>query len=228
MMAKEAVLTIRKNIPRPDPELVTKLSGFPTGYFVDIQGRRGALDCGIKPMWDFAPVIGTAVTVRTVPDDNLAPYAALSVLKPGDVLVVSNQDWMGSSVCGDLIMGMFRNAGLVGFVTDGVVRDVVGLKEVGVPVYARGLSPNSPQKNGPGAINVPISIGGVTVNPGDLVVGDKDGVVVLSQAMFGQAVALVQGVKEKEAKIEADIRAGMTQPGWIKEYLASDKVGYVD
>ncbi len=227
-MASEAIVTISKSFPRPDPALVKRLSGFPTGYFVDIQGRRGALDCGIKPMFEAPPVIGTAVTVKTVPDDNLAPYLALDVLQPGDVLVISNGGWIGSSVIGDLIVGMFKNAGVVAVVTDGVVRDVTGLQEVGVPIFARGLSPNSPQKNGPGAVGFDVAIGGVHVRSGDLIVADRDGVVALPQARIAGAVAEVRAIRDKEAKIEQSIADGVTAPDWVKEYLSSGKVAFVD
>lgn len=224
----DAIVTVRKSFPRPDPALVKQLSGFPTGYFVDIQGRRGALDCGIKPMFESPSVIGTAVTVKTVPDDNLAPYLALDALQPGDVLVISNGGWMGSSVAGDLIVGMFKNAGAAAVVTDGVVRDVTGLQEVGVPIFARGLSPNSPQKNGPGAVGFDVAIGGVHVRSGDLIVADRDGVVSLPQERIAGAVAEVRAIRDKEAKIEQSIADGVTAPDWVKEYLSSGKVAFVD
>jgi 4-hydroxy-4-methyl-2-oxoglutarate aldolase len=225
-MANDPVITIRKNFSRPDPELVKQFVGLPTGYVVDIQGRRGAMDCGIKPMIDASPFAGTAVTVKTVPDDNLAPYAALDVLQPGDVLVIAIGEWTGSAVIGDLICGMFRNAGVAGVVTDGAVRDVAGLIDVGMPVYARGLTANSPQKNGPGAIGYEVSIGGVVVRSGDLVVGDRDGVVVLPREKISTALEAVEAVREKEGKLEASISDGLVQPDWIKKFLASDRVKY--
>jgi len=227
-MANDPVITIRKNFSRPDPELVKQFIGVPTGYVVDIQGRRGAMDCGIRPMLDASPFAGTAVTVKTVPDDNLAPYAALDVLQQGDVLVIATGEWTGSAVIGDLICGMFRNAGVAGVVTDGAVRDVAGLIEVGMPVYARGLMANSPQKNGPGAIGYEVSIGGVVVRSGDLVLGDRDGVVVLPQDKIPTAIEAVEAVREKEGKIEAAISEGLVKPDWIKKFLASDRVKYDD
>jgi 4-hydroxy-4-methyl-2-oxoglutarate aldolase len=227
-MAAEPVLTIRKSFPRPDPEHVKALAGFPTGYFVDIQGRRGAMDLGIRPMFGAPSVIGTAVTVKTVPDDNLAPYAALDVLQPGDILVIACGGWTGSAVIGDLIVGMFKNAGTVAVVTDGAVRDVVGLEQVGLPIFARGLTPNSPQKNGPGAVGVDITIGGVTVGAGDLIVADRDGVVVLPRGQVADAVAAVRAIKDKESKIEAAIAKGQTAPDWVKDLLAGDATRYID
>lgn len=227
-MAAEPILSIRRNFPRIDPKLIDQLRGFPTGYFVDIQGRRGAMDVGIQQMFDSGPVIGTAVTVRTVPDDNLTPYAALTLLKPGDVLIIGCMDWTGSAVVGDLILGMFKNAGVAGVVTDGAVRDIVGLEDVGVPIYARGLTANSPQKNGPGEIGTSVAMGGVTVNSGDLIVADRDGVVVLPHDKVNDAVAAVRAIKEKESKIEAAIAKGQTAPDWVKELVASDRTRFLD
>ena len=227
-MANEAVISIRKNFTRPDPDLVKQFVGVPTGYVVDVQGRRGALDCGIKPMFDSPAFAGPAVTVKTVPDDNLAPYAALDVLQAGDVLVIATGDWIGSAVVGDLICGMFKNVGVVGVITDGAVRDVTGLSEVGVPIYARGLTANSPQKNGPGAIGFEVSIGGAIIRSGDLVVGDRDGIVVLPQEKIPTALEGIKAVREKESKIEAAIADGLTKPDWLKEVLTSDRMEYIE
>ena len=227
-MAGQAAITIHRNFKRVEPDLIRRLSGFPTGYFADIQGRRGGLDTGIRPMFPAAPVIGTAVTVKTVPDDNLAPYAALGILQPGDVLLIATGDWTGSAVIGDLITGYFRNAGAVAIVTDGAVRDVEGLEKVGLPIYARGLTASSPQKNGPGEVGGEISIGGVLVRSGDLVVADRDGVVILPQGRLSGAVDALQEVKAKEVAIEKDIAAGTAQPEWLKDFLTGDGVGWRD
>jgi 4-hydroxy-4-methyl-2-oxoglutarate aldolase len=226
-MSNEAVVSIKKNITRPDPDLVKKFIGVPTGYIIDVQGRRGAMDCGIRPMFDAPAFVGTAVTVKTVPDDNLAPYLALDVLQEGDVLVIATNNWIGSAVVGDLICGMFKNAGVVGVITDGAVRDVTGLSQVGVPIYARGLTANSPQKNGPGAVGFEVTIAGAIVRTGDLIVGDRDGIAVLPQEKIPEAIEGIKAVREKESKIEAAIADGMTKPEWIKDFLASDKVEYI-
>ena len=227
-MADDAIITIRKNFKRPSPETLEQFKGVPTGYMVDIQGRRGALDCGIKQMYNAPAFIGSAVTVKTVPDDNLTPYVALDVLQTGDVIVITTGDWIGSAVIGDLIVGMFKNAGVVGVVTDGVVRDVAGLSDVGVPIYARGLTANSPQKNGPGSIGLDITIGGVIVRSGDLVVGDRDGIVVLPQEKIPGALEGIKAVRGKEQKIEKSIAEGLTTPDWVKEFLAGDRVQYIE
>lgn len=227
-MAGEAAVTIRRHFKRPDPALVEALAGYPTGYFTDIQGRRGALASAIRPMFPCRPFVGSALTVKTVPDDNLAPYLTLGVLQPGDVLVIATGGWTGSAVIGDLSAGFYRNAGAVAVVTDGMARDVEGLAKVGLPVYAQGLTPNSPQKNGPGEIGGEVVVGGVAVQAGDMVIGDADGVVVLPQDRFADAVAALEGIKAKEAKIEREIAAGVTQLEWIRQYLAGDGVAFVD
>lgn len=227
-MAEATALTIHRGFTRADPALVKALSGYPSGYFADIQGRRGALGFGIQPMFEAAPFVGSALTVKSVPDDNLAGWAALDVIQPGDVVLIACGNWIGSAVMGDLSIGMYRNAGAIALVTDGAVRDVEGLEQVGIPVYARGLTPNSPQKNGPGEIGGEISIGGVTVRSGDIVLGDRDGIVVLPQNCFASALAELEGVRAKEEKIEQAIAAGATKPEWLKEFLAGEGVRNVE
>ena len=123
---------------------------------------------------------GVALTVQSRPRDNLAPYAAIRYAKPGDVMLISTDCYEEASVAGDVLLGMAKNQGVCALVTDGLVRDIDGLNAVGIPVFARGLSPNSPHKDGPGKIGLPIYVGGVMVNSGDVVIGDKDGVVVVA------------------------------------------------
>lgn len=226
-MANEAVVTVRRDFKRPDPALIKALAGRPTGHFTDIQGRRGALDPAIRPLFPAAPIIGSALTVKAEPGDNLAPFLAAGVLVPGDVLVVSTGGWTGSAVLGDLMAGFLKNAGAVAVVTDGMARDLKGLTGVGLPIYAQGLNPNAPQKIGPGEIGGEISIGGVVVRAGDIVVGDADGIVILPQARFAEAVEAVEAIKAKEAKVEQVIATGVSHPDWITEYLASDRVAYI-
>src|SRR6185437_6515446 len=112
----------------------------------------------------------------------LAPWAALEIAKPGDVLVVATGEHLGHSVIGDVMVGLARNCGIVAVVTDGLVRDIPGIDATGLPVFARGVSPNSPWKNGPGEVGTPISLGGVIIDAGDILVGDSDGVAVVPRA----------------------------------------------
>jgi len=170
MAAKETALTIKRNFPRAARELVKNFSGLPTGNVCDAQGRVGALDYRLKPVGKASQFCGIALTVDACPRDNLAAWAALELAKPGDVILITNGGYLGSSVVGDLYVGMAKNAGVAGIVTDGVVRDLTGINSVGIPVFARGICPNSPWKNGPGSVGLPIVIGGVTVKAGDIVV----------------------------------------------------------
>ncbi|MBA4170375.1 MAG: hypothetical protein H0X68_08215 [Chloroflexi bacterium] len=187
------------------------------GNIVDAMGRNGAMDAAIKPVTRAQGFIGSALTVEAGPRDNLAPWAALRFAQPGDVLVISTGGFTGSSVCGDILVGMAKNAGVVAIVTDGVVRDRAGCDAAGIPVFARGLSPNSPQKNGPGAVGLPIVCAGVACGQGDIVVGDEDGVVVIPAARAGEVGAALEEVRAKEADMEAALARGDTMPSWVAD-----------
>src|SRR5262249_49024536 len=148
-MADAPMLTIRRSWPRLDAATRKAFDGTPTGFLVDAMCRQGALHHSIGPVWDGPAFVGSALPVWTTARDNLAPYAALTVAQPGDVVMVATENFDHGSILGDVIIGLFRNAGIVAAVTDGLVRDVAGIREVGIPVYAKGVSPNSPFKNGP-------------------------------------------------------------------------------
>lgn len=227
-MAEPFQLSIRRDFPRPTRAELAAFDEAPTGWVVDAQGRRGALPHWIRPLSTATRFVGTALTVRTRPIDNLAPYAALKFAKPGDVLVVAVDGSDTSSVLGDILLGMARNAGIVAAVTDGVVRDIGGINQVGLPTFARGLSPNSPHKDGPGEIGAPVTLGGVVINPGDLLVGDIDGVVVVPRLDVSTVAAELAAIAEKERKMEAAVAAGAKYPTWLDDVLSSPRVRYAD
>lgn len=227
-MSDRPGITVRKDFPRPPRELVARFAEIPTGWVVDAQGRRGAIDHRIRPLLPPGRFAGVALTVFTVSRDNLVPYAALPYVQPGDVLMIGNRDDLSGSVIGDLYIGQARNCGAAAIVTDGLARDIEGIEEIGIPVYARGLSPNSPEKNGPGEIGLPVTIGGQVVAPGDIVVGDRDGVVVVPQATAEEILAGLDAVAEKERRMEAAVRDGLKYPDWLEQTLAAKGVRYVD
>ncbi len=227
-MAEPAKLTIRRDFPRPTVAELNPFQDAPTGWIVDAQGRRGALPYCIRPLTTATRFVGTALTVRTRPVDNLAPYAALKFAKPGDVLVVAVDGDSTASVLGDILLGMAKNCGIVAAVTDGTVRDIQGLNDVGIPVFAQALNPNSPFKDGPGEIGLPITLGGVAINAGDLIVGDIDGVVVVPRGSISTAGAELAAIADKEAKMDAAVKSGAKIPAWLDRVLASDGVRYVD
>ncbi|MEQ8395791.1 4-hydroxy-4-methyl-2-oxoglutarate aldolase [Thalassobaculum sp.] len=227
-MAEPATLTIRRTFPRPSAAQLAPFQSAPTGWVVDALGRRGALPHWVRPISKVTRFVGVALTVRTRPVDNLAPYAALKFAVPGDVLIVAADGSDSASVMGDILLGMARNAGIVAAVTDGLVRDVAGIDQVGIPTFARGLSPNSPFKDGPGEIGLPITLGGVSVNAGDLLVGDIDGVVVVPFARIDAVGRELNAVADKEAQMERTVADGACQPGWLDTVLAGDGVRFVD
>ena len=227
-MADPATLTVRRHFPRPSPAQLEPFQSAPTGWVVDALGRRGALPHWIRPISKATRFVGAALTVRTRPVDNLAPYAALKFALPGDVLIVATDGSDSASVMGDILLGMARNAGLVAAVTDGLVRDVVGIDQAGIPTFARGLSPNSPFKDGPGEVGLPITVGGVTVDAGDLLVGDVDGVVVVPRDRIDAVGRELAAVADKEAQMERAVAEGARQPGWLDAVLGGDRVRFVD
>ena len=228
MTATETALTIKRKFTRTASKLVKKFMNLPTGNVCDAQGRVGALDYRIKPVGERSQFCGTALTVDTGPRDNLAAWAALEIARPGDIIVITTGGHLASSVAGDLYVGMAKNAGVAGIVTDGVVRDLPGINAVGIPVFARGICPNSPWKNGPGRVGMQIVIGGVTVNAGDIVVGDQDGVVVVARPTAAAVADGLTAVLAKEKKMEAAVKAGLTVPDWLKETYAAKGVVYLD
>lgn len=227
-MAEPAQIRIRRHFPRPAAALVEPFRTAPTGWVVDAQGRRGALPPWIRPLTTNTRFVGTALTVRTRPVDNLAPYAALKFAQPGDVLVVGVDGSDTASVMGDILLAMARNAGIVAAVTDGVVRDINGINDVGIPTFARGLSPNSPFKDGPGEVGHSVTLGGVRIEAGDLLVGDIDGVVVVPQAELESIGAELTAVAAKEKAMEAAVASGAKYPAWLDTVLSSSKVRFDD
>jgi 4-hydroxy-4-methyl-2-oxoglutarate aldolase len=224
----ETRLTVRREFPRPADDVLAGFRGVPTGWAVDAQGRRGAPDPGIRRLVGSGRISGPALTVRSAARDNLAPYAALRFARPGDILVIATGDWQGGSVVGDILAGMAKNAGIAAIVTDGLVRDIEGLRAVGLPVFARGLSPNSPAKSGPGSVGLPIALGGEAVDAGDIVIADEDGVVIVPQAHAAAVLAALDGVRAKEAQMEAAVEDGAREPGWLDAVLRAEDVAFLD
>lgn len=216
-MPEIVALTIRRNFARADRALLDRFAETPTGVICDAQGRVGAIDHGVRPMTKVAHFHGSAVVVDAGPRDNLAAWAALDVATQGDVIVIRTGDHTNAAVVGDNYVAMAKNAGVVGVVTDGVVRDLEALNAVGIPVFARGVTPNSPWKNGPGAVGLSAAVGGVLVASGDIVVGDVDGVVRIARESAENVAEAVLAVIEKEQAMEAAWRGGATTPGWLHD-----------
>lgn len=225
MITDPPILKIRRTFPRPSPEIVAALTGAATGHLVDAMGGSGALDWRIKPLGDaIANFCGIAITCDAGPADNLAVFGALDVSQPGDVIIAATAGHLAAAVIGDLVVGMARNCGLVAIVTEGTVRDAAGIVAVGLPVFCAGISPNSPSRNGPGTVGLPIIVGGVAVASGDIVVGDRDGVVVVPRLLAAQVIAKLADVRVAEAALEAKVKAGLRLPDFAERLLKSGRV----
>jgi 4-hydroxy-4-methyl-2-oxoglutarate aldolase len=224
----DPTITVRRNHPRPEPDLLDPFREAPVCWVVDAMGRRGALDTAIRPLTTRKRIFGTALTVDASPRDHNTPWAALAFARPGDVVVIRTQQQEPHAVCGDNILTMARNAGVVGLVTDGFVRDLAGIEPLELAVFARGISPNSPSVAGPCSIGLPIVLGGVAIDSGDLVMADEEGVCVVPQAALAATAEALVAVREKEARMERAVKAGQKLPDWVAAALASPRVRYLD
>ena len=225
MIKDPPVLRIRRGFARPTDALLAQFAGVPTGYLVDAMGGSGCLDYRIKPLAEpSAVMVGTAMTCHAGPADNLALFGALAAGRRGDILMAATDSFMGAAITGDLLLGMAKNKGIAGLVTDGVVRDLVGILGVGLPVYCAGLTANSPARNGPGTVGLPIVIGGVRIESGDIVVGDRDGVVIVPLAEAASVAKKLAEVKAAEAGLEALVRGGLEVPDFVTAIIRSDRV----
>lgn len=171
-------------------------------------GRRGALSHDIKPVFAGAKVMGTAFTVRGTAGDNLAFHRAIAEACPGNVLVATVNGFLEAGGFGEIAAVAAKARGLLGFVLDGSVRDVDCLSRVNFPVFARGVSIKGTMKCFPGEMNVPIDLAGVRVNPGDIVVGGSDGVVIVPRDELSNVITRARAIKHREAEMIARIKSG--------------------
>lgn len=229
MIKEPPILTLRRNFPRPTQAQVDAFKGVQTGFVVDAMKGRGALDGTIKPCSnDQAVFCGVAVTAHAGPADIIGPFSAIEISGPGDIVVVATDGYQATAVAGDRMLGIAKNRGVEGFVTDGYVRDVTGILDVGVPCFCTGITPNSPAANGPATVGQRITLGGATVNAGDIIIGDRDGVVVVPFAIIDQVIADLKVVCELEKELDTKVLEGLKTPGFIKELFESDRVKMID
>ena len=211
---------IYTKINRPSKELVESFRGLPVANIADEMNRFFCVAARIKPL-NSTPLLGTAFTVKARTADNLLFHKALCMVQPGDVLIIDVQGDVVNSVTGEIMMREARKKGVAGVVVDGAVRDSDALRQMDMAIYAAGITPKGPYKDGPGEINVPVSCGGIVVTPGDIVVGDGDGIVIISPA---DAPGIVEKAKIKQAKEQAifkAIEAGTRDKSWVDKELAA-------
>lgn len=211
------------DFPRPPEALVSEFRGMAAPNVADAMGRFRFMDPGMKSRTGL-PVCGVAITVNARPGDNLMVHKALELAQPGDIVVVSTNGSTTTAVFGELMGHTAKGANLGGIVVDGAIRDVDGLKELRFPAFSRTVTPGSCDKDGPGEVNVPISCGNTVVMPGDIVVGDDDGVVVVPREDAAEVLEKVKELEEREKKRIAAINAGELFKAEIDETLRSKGV----
>jgi regulator of RNase E activity RraA len=214
-------LRIRTDIERPDAELVSGFKDFDTPAISDLMNRLYTMRTGIRALTDPSlRLVGPACTVKVYPGDNLMVHKALDIARPGDVIVVDTSNSSMTAVLGDLISTKARHRRIAGFVVDGLVRDLPAIQALGdFPVFARGLTPIGPLHRGPGEINYPISAGGIVVHPGDIIVGDVNGVVVVPQEIAKELLQRLRDQLAAEADYAAAVARGEFSNAWVDEVL---------
>ncbi|MFO1396729.1 MAG: RraA family protein [Burkholderiales bacterium] len=211
---------IIRDFERVPRAIVEQASRYQAAILADVAGRRGTLDGRIRAVAATMKCAGTAFTVEVRPGDNLMIHAAMAMAKPGDVLVVDGKGDTTCALMGAIMINACKVLELAGVVLDAAVRDTEELRELGFPVFSVGANPNGPTKNVPGRINWPVSVGGIAVRPGDLVVGDADGVVVVEREKAAALLPLAAKKVADETKRIDDIRARRAlRPGWLDASL---------
>lgn len=210
---------IIRDFDRVPANVVKEASSFQPAILADVAGRRGAMHGRIKALRPNMKVAGTAFTVEVRPGDNLMIHAAMAMAKPGDVLVIDGKGDQTAALMGTIMMTACKKLGIAGVVIDGAARDSLEIEEMDFPVFSVGTNPNGPTKMVPGRIGHPVSVGGVIVNPGDFVIGDADGVVVVErEKVEGLLPSAAKKVKDEAARIEA-IKGGDTNAKWLVSAL---------
>ena len=226
MIEEPPLLTVARKIERPSVIEVEAFRGVPSSFLCDAMGGDGALDWRIKPI-SIPSLFGVALTCQCGPADVLPLKNAVALCQPGDVIVAATSGFAGTAVVGDLLLGIAKNRGAAGFVTDGLIRDRVDVEALQFPVYAMGVTPNSPHSKGPGAIGLPIICGGRAVASGDIVVGDRDGVVVVPRANIPDVLKNLDRVRALEAKASAAVRAGSRNVEDVTPLTPPDRIRWV-
>ena len=211
---------VRAGFTRPDPTLIEEFRAFPTPDISDLLNRLYAVDPGIRCLTGLHQTLcGPACTVKVFPGDNLMVHKSLDVARPGDVIVVDAGGATTNAVLGDLISAKAKHRGIAGFVVDGLVRDLPSIVELDFPVFARGTTPIGPLHRGPGEINYPICCGGIVVNPGDLIVADDAGVIVVPREIAPELLQRLKQHQEANRTYFEAVGRGEFSNQWVDRVL---------
>jgi len=212
---------INRDFPRVSSSLVEQASQFQAAIIADVNGRRGAMHGRIQALRPRMKLAGPALTVDVRPGDNLMIHAAMALAKPGDVLVIDGKADQTAALMGTIMMTACRKLGIAGVVIDGAVRDSLELDEMDFPVFSVGTNPNGPTKQVAGRIGHPVTVGGVVVRSGDLVMADADGVMVVEREKVESLLPLAaKKVADENARVAA-IGRGNTGAPWLAAALVN-------
>ena len=214
------IFTINPVAPVLAQSLVEALASVPTSLLSDnLKRLEGVL--GLQRYSRSRKLVGSAVTVKLRAGDNLLTYKALSMMSPGHVLVVDAGGVTTNAIVGELLMLYAQQRGCAGFVIDGAIRDSAAFAEADFPCYGRAVTHRGPYKTGPGAINVPVSIGGQVIHPGDVVVGDEDGIVSFASRDADGLIAAAERSRRNEQAIREEIATGAVRQAWMEKMFVA-------
>lgn len=219
---------IRTDFPRLPDQLVEGFRHFETADVSDVLNRLYAMDGNIRNLSNDLELLGTACTVKLYPGDNLMVHKALDIARPGDVVVVDCSGAMSNAVLGDLVANKARHRGIAGYVIDGLIRDLDGVKETGLPVYARGVTPFGPLHRGPGEINTQICCGGIVVNPGDIIKADSTGIAVIPRNYAAEILERLRDSRERLAEYVENVKRGIFSNAWVDDQLSENGCVFFD
>jgi regulator of RNase E activity RraA len=214
---------VRREIERADPDVVAGLGEFETPEISDLMSRLYTMSSQIRNLTaPHVKLVGPACTVKAFPGDNLMVHKSLDIVKPGDVVVIDASASTMTAVLGDLVSTKARHRGIAGFVIDGLLRDLPAIVALGdFPVFARGVTPIGPLHRGPGEINFPVSAGGIVVHPGDVIVGDLNGVVVVPRELSDELLERLRQRAPAERAYAESVARGQFSNEWVDQALKS-------
>lgn len=219
---------IKKSWERIDPALVEAFRPLPVANVSDCMWRMDSGGSNLHPMHRDGKLAGPAFTLRMRPGDNLLLHKAIDMAAPGDVIVCDAGGDLTNSLFGELMLAHAIVRGVAGFVLNGAVRDCDALYERNLPVYAAGVTHRGPYKDGPGEIGFPIALGGMVIQPGDLVLGDADGVLAVPRAAAGEVLERTRAKLQAEEKQMAEILAGKVDRSWVDRTLTERGCIFID
>lgn len=220
---------LKRNLP--DPEIMNQFKEIPASNTGDVMGRNSAMHPRIHLV--SAPkaqmMVGPAFTVKVRAGDNLALHAALNYCSEGDVLVVSNEGDNTRALMGEVMMAyLYQTKKVAGIVLDGPIRDIDEIGKWDFPVYCTGTTPGGPYKDGPGEINVPVACGNISVNPGDIILGDPDGVICIPRKDAAQVLVDAKDFMEKDAAKLVKAREGTMNRDWVYKTIEDKGFEVID